>query len=158
MRYFSIGSKEGIFHISMAFLNPGDKVLVPNPGYPTYKSVSNFSGAETVEYKLEQNNNWQPNINELNNINLNGVKLMWINYPNMPTGADFQEDILKELIEWARKNKILIINDNPYSFILTSSFQKSIMSISGSEDACLELNSLSKCLLWRGGSRNVSWS
>ncbi|MBR98468.1 MAG: aminotransferase [Flavobacteriaceae bacterium] len=148
-----IGSKEGIFHISMAFLNPGDKVLVPNPGYPTYKSVSNLIGAETVEYKLEQNNNWQPNINELNNINLNGVKLMWINYPNMPTGAHFQEDILKELIEWGRKNKILIINDNPYSFILTSS-PKSIMSISGSEDACLELNSLSKCFNmagWRVG-------
>ena len=148
-----IGSKEGIFHISMAFLNPGDKVLVPNPGYPTYKSVSNLIGAETVEYKLEQNNNWQPNINELNNINLNGVKLMWINYPNMPTGAHFQEDILKELIEWGRKNKILIINDNPYSFILTSS-PKSIMSIPGSEDACLELNSLSKCFNmagWRVG-------
>ena len=148
-----IGSKEGIFHISMAFLNPGDKVLIPNPGYPAYKSVSNLIGAETVEYKLEQKHNWQPDINELNKINLNSVKLMWINYPNMPTGANAKENLYKELIEWGRKNKIIIINDNPYSFILNSS-PKSIMSIPGSEDTCLELNSLSKCFNmagWRVG-------
>ena len=148
-----IGSKEGIFHISMAFLNPGDKVLIPNPGYPAYKSVSNLIGAETVEYKLEQKDDWQPDINELNKINLNNVKLMWINYPNMPTGANAKENLYKELIEWGRKNKIIIINDNPYSFILNSS-PKSIMSIPGSEDTCLELNSLSKCFNmagWRVG-------
>tara|TARA_B100002052_G_scaffold112045_1_gene103351 strand:+ start:171 stop:1313 length:1143 start_codon:yes stop_codon:yes gene_type:complete len=148
-----IGSKEGIFHISMAFLNPGDKVLIPNPGYPAYKSVSNLIGAETVEYKLEQKDDWQPDINELNKINLNSVKLMWINYPNMPTGANAKENLYKELIEWGRKNKIIIINDNPYSFILNSS-PKSIMSIPGSEDTCLELNSLSKCFNmagWRVG-------
>ena len=148
-----IGSKEGIFHISMAFLNPGDKVLIPNPGYPAYKSVSNLIGAETVEYKLEQKDDWQPDINELNKIDLNSVKLMWINYPNMPTGANAKENLYKELIEWGRKNKIIIINDNPYSFILNSS-PKSIMSIPGSEDTCLELNSLSKCFNmagWRVG-------
>ena len=148
-----IGSKEGIFHISMAFLNPGDKVLIPNPGYPAYKSVSNLIGAETVEYKLEQKDDWQPDINELNKINLNSVKLMWINYPNMPTGANAKENLYKELIEWGRKNKIIIINDNPYSFILNSR-PKSIMSIPGSEDTCLELNSLSKCFNmagWRVG-------
>ena len=148
-----IGSKEGIFHISMAFLNPGDKVLIPNPGYPAYKSVSNLIGAETVEYKLKQKDDWQPDINELNKINLNSVKLMWINYPNMPTGANAKENLYKELIEWGRKNKIIIINDNPYSFILNSS-PKSIMSIPGSEDTCLELNSLSKCFNmagWRVG-------
>ena len=148
-----IGSKEGIFHISMAFLNPGDKVLIPNPGYPAYKAVSNLIGAETVEYKLEQKDDWQPDINELNKINLNSVKLMWINYPNMPTGANAKENLYKELIEWGRKNKIIIINDNPYSFILNSS-PKSIMSIPGSEDTCLELNSLSKCFNmagWRVG-------
>ena len=138
-----IGSKEGIFHISMAFLNPGDKVLIPNPGYPTYKSVSNLIGAETVEYKLEQNNNWQPDINELNKINLNSVKLMWINYPNMPTGANADENVYRELIEWGRKNKIIIINDNPYSFILNEN-PISLLSVKGAKETCIELNSLSK--------------
>ncbi|MEE3035014.1 MAG: aminotransferase class I/II-fold pyridoxal phosphate-dependent enzyme [Bacteroidota bacterium] len=148
-----MGSKEGIFHISMAFLNPGDKVLIPNPGYPTYKSVSDLVGAETVLYNLKQENNWQPDINDLENTDLEGVKLMWINYPNMPTGADAQEEIYKELIEWGKKKKIMIINDNPYSFILTSR-PKSILSIQGSKDVCMELNSLSKCFNmagWRVG-------
>ena len=148
-----MGSKEGIFHVSMAFLNPGDKVLIPNPGYPTYKSVSLLVGAKPIFYKLERENSWQPNIDDLESIDLKGVKIMWINYPNMPTGADVQEKTFKKLIEWGKKHNILIINDNPYSFILTSK-PKSILSIPGAKDICMELNSLSKSFNmagWRVG-------
>lgn len=148
-----LGSKEGIMHISLAFLNPGDEVLIPDPGYPTYTSVTNIVGAKPVYYDLIQENSWLPDINKLNQMDLTKVKLMWINYPNMPTGADLDSNNFNELILFAKKNKILIINDNPYSFILNDN-PKSILSLKNSIDYCLELNSLSKSFNlsgWRVG-------
>ncbi len=138
-----IGSKEGIMHISLAFLNKGDKVLIPNPGYPTYSSVTKLLEATPVYYNLYLRNNWQPDIKELNSIDLEGVKIMWLNYPHMPTGVQINSKILINLINWARKNKILLVNDNPYSFILNDN-PNSIMSFSNSMDVLMELNSLSK--------------
>ena len=148
-----LGSKEGIMHISLAFLNPGDEVLIPDPGYPTYTSVTNIVGAKPVYYDLIQENSWLPDINKLNQMDLTKVKLMWINYPNMPTGADLNSNNFNELVLFAKKNKILIINDNPYSFILNDN-PKSILSLKNSIDYCLELNSLSKSFNlsgWRVG-------
>ena len=148
-----LGSKEGIMHISLAFLNPGDEVLIPDPGYPTYTSVTNIVGAKPVYFDLNQENYWLPDINKLNQMDLTKVKLMWINYPNMPTGADLDSNNFNELILFAKKNKILIINDNPYSFILNDN-PKSILSLKNSMDYCLELNSLSKSFNlsgWRVG-------
>ena len=148
-----LGSKEGIMHISLAFLNPGDEVLIPDPGYPTYTSVTNIVGAKPVYYDLIQENSWLPDINKLNQMDLTKVKLMWINYPNMPTGADLDSNNFNELVSFAKKNKILIINDNPYSFILNDN-PKSILSLKNSIDYCLELNSLSKSFNlsgWRVG-------
>lgn len=148
-----LGSKEGIMHISLAFLNPGDEVLIPDPGYPTYNSVTNIVGAKPVYYDLIQENSWLPDINKLNQMDLTKVKLMWINYPNMPTGADLDSNNFNELVLFAKKNKILIINDNPYSFILNDN-PKSILSLKNSIDYCLELNSLSKSFNlsgWRVG-------
>ena len=148
-----LGSKEGIMHISLAFLNPGDEVLIPDPGYPTYTSVTNIVGAKPVYYDLIQENSWLPDINKLNQMDLTKVKLMWINYPNMPTGADLDSNNFNELVFFAKKNKILIINDNPYSFILNDN-PKSILSLKNSIDYCLELNSLSKSFNlsgWRVG-------
>ena len=148
-----LGSKEGIMHISLAFLNPGDEVLIPDPGYPTYTSVTNIVGAKPVYYDLIQKNSWLPDINKLNQMDLTKVKLMWINYPNMPTGADLDSNNFNELVLFAKKNKILIINDNPYSFILNDN-PKSILSLKNSIDYCLELNSLSKSFNlsgWRVG-------
>ena len=148
-----LGSKEGIMHISLAFLNPGDEVLIPDPGYPTYTSVTNIVGAKPVYYDLIQENSWLPDINKLNQMDLTKVKLMWINYPNMPTGADFDPNNFNKLLLFAKKNKILIINDNPYSFILNDN-PKSILSLKNSIDYCLELNSLSKSFNlsgWRVG-------
>lgn len=138
-----IGSKEGIMHISMAFLNPGDKVLIPNPGYPTYRSVSQIVGAEIIEYNLTNENNWYPNFDALNQLDLKGVKLMWVNYPNMPTGQPASNEILKQLVEFGKQHNILIINDNPYSFILNDN-QLSILSQPGANETAIELNSLSK--------------
>ena len=148
-----LGSKEGIMHISLAFLNPGDEVLIPDPGYPTYTSVTNIVGAKPVYYDLIQENSWLPDINKLNQMDLTKVKLMWINNPHMPTGADLDSNIFNELVLFAKKNKILIINDNPYSFILNDN-PKSILSLKNSIDYCLELNSLSKSFNlsgWRVG-------
>ena len=148
-----LGSKEGIMHISLAFLNPGDEVLIPDPGYPTYTSVTNIVGAKPVYYDLNQEKSWLPDINKLNQMDLTKVKLMWINYPNMPTGADLDSNNFNELVLFAKKNKILIINDNPYSFILNDN-PKSILSLKNSIDYCLELNSLSKSFNlsgWRVG-------
>ena len=148
-----LGSKEGIMHISLAFLNPGDEVLIPDPGYPTYSSVTNIVGAKPVYYDLNQEKSWLPDINKLNQMDLTKVKLMWINYPNMPTGADLDSNNFNELVLFAKKNKILIINDNPYSFILNDN-PKSILSLKNSIDYCLELNSLSKSFNlsgWRVG-------
>ena len=157
-----LGSKEGIMHISLAFLNPGDEVLIPDPGYPTYTSVTNIVGAKPVYYDLIQENSWLPDIDKLNQMDLTKVKLMWINYPNMPTGADLDSNNFNELVLFAKKNKILIINDNPYSFILNDN-PKSILSLKNSIDYCLELNSLSKSFNlsgWRvgmlvGSKRNI---
>ena len=157
-----LGSKEGIMHISLAFLNPGDEVLIPDPGYPTYTSVTNIVGAKPIYFDLSEENSWLPDINKLNQLNLTKVKLMWINYPNMPTGSDLDKVKFKELILFAKQNEILLINDNPYSFILNKN-PKSILSIENSIDYCMELNSLSKSFNmsgWRvgmliGSKRNI---
>lgn len=138
-----IGSKEGIMHIAMTFLEAGDETLVPNPGYPAYKAVSNLTGASIREYQLEASNGWLPDLDLLESQDLSRVKIMWISYPNMPTGAKANNDFFRRLIDIARKNAFLIVNDNPYSFILNED-QQSILSIPGAKDVCLELNSLSK--------------
>jgi LL-diaminopimelate aminotransferase len=148
-----MGSKEGIMHISMAFLNEGDGVLIPNPGYPTYQSVTNLVGAKPVFYELDEANNWFPDFKALEKQDLSNVKLMWVNYPHMPTGAGATEELYRDLIAFAKKHNILIVNDNPYSFVLNDSPQ-SIMSIPGAKEVCLELNSLSKTFNmagWRVG-------
>lgn len=148
-----MGSKEGIMHISMAFLNEGDGVLIPNPGYPTYQSVTNLVGAEAVFYELDEANNWFPDFEAIERQDLSKVKLMWVNYPHMPTGAGATETLFKDLIAFAKKHNILIVNDNPYSFVLNDSPQ-SIMSLLGAKEVCLELNSLSKTFNmagWRVG-------
>ena len=138
-----IGSKEGILHISLAFLNPGDKVLVPNPGYPTYTSVSNLVGAQIISYNLDENNDWQPDFDALEKKDLSGVKLMWTNYPNMPTGAPASIDLYQKLVDFGKRHNIVICNDNPYSFILNDN-PLSILGIEGAKDICIELNSMSK--------------
>ena len=148
-----IGSKEGIMHISMAYLNQGDAVLIPNPGYPTYTSVTKLLGATPVFYDLNSTSNWQPDLVSLEAMDVSKVKLMWINYPHMPTGTLGNKKILKELVDFAKKNEILLINDNPYSFILNNQ-PSSIFNIEGAEQVCLELNSLSKTFNmsgWRVG-------
>ena len=148
-----MGSKEGIMYISMAFLNKGDKVLIPNPGYPTYSSVTKILEAEPVFYDLVEENNWQPDWKYLESIDSNKIKLMWINYPNMPTGAKTDLNTLDRLIDWAKSRKIILVNDNPYSFILNDN-PISILSRKGAFEVCLELNSLSKTFNmagWRVG-------
>ena len=148
-----MGSKEGILHISMAFLNKGDKVLIPNPGYPTYTSVTNLVEAVPVFYDLISENNWEPNFKQLEQQDLSNVKLMWVNYPHMPTGAKATEDLFKKLIAFGKKHQLLIINDNPYSFVLNNN-PLSILSIDGAKETAIELNSLSKSFNmagWRVG-------
>ena len=149
-----IGSKEGIMHISMAFLNSGDQVLIPNPGYPTYLSVTSLLEAEAILYDLHETNNWLPDLKLLEkNLDLSKVKIMWVNYPHMPTGAEVNDSFFDELISFAKRNKILIVNDNPYSFILTKS-PKSFISQKGALEVGIELNSLSKSFNmsgWRVG-------
>lgn len=148
-----IGSKEGIMHISMAYLNEGDAVLIPNPGYPTYTSVTKLVGASPVFYDLKSNSNWQPDLVTLKSMDVSKVKLMWVNYPHMPTGTLGDNEILKGLVDFAKENDILIINDNPYSFILNDQ-PNSIFNIEGADEVCLELNSLSKTFNmagWRVG-------
>ena len=138
-----IGSKEGILHITLAFVNPGDAVLVPDPGYPTYTSASRLCEAEVLTYPLLENNSWQPDFDALEAIDLSKVKLMWVNYPNMPTGANGSVELFEKLVAFGKKHSIVICNDNPYSFILND--QKiSILSIEGAADTCIELNSMSK--------------
>jgi len=139
-----IGSKEGIFHVSMAFLNPGDRVLLPDPGYPAYASVTRLAGAEPVFYDLNEAAGWLPDLKILSAMNLSRVKLMWINYPHMPTGRVAAPENFRELIRFARNNNILICHDNPYSLILNPGKPLSILSIEGASEICLELNSLSK--------------
>lgn len=138
-----IGSKEGILHISLAFLNPGDGVLVPNPGYPTYSSVSNLVQARLIPYELKEELGWQPDFEELGKMDLSNVKLMWTNYPNMPTGANASVELYQKLVDFGRKHHIIICNDNPYSFILNK-HPLSILSIEGAKDICIEMNSMSK--------------
>lgn len=138
-----IGSKEGILHISLAFLNPGDGVLVPNPGYPTYSSVSKMIGANIVSYDLDENNNWQPDFEALEKKDLSNVKLMWINYPNMPTGAKATAGLFEKIVAFGKKHGIVIAHDNPYSLILNDN-PLSIMQVEGAKDICVELNSMSK--------------
>jgi LL-diaminopimelate aminotransferase len=138
-----IGSKEGIMHISLAFLNEGDEVLIPNPGYPTYTSVTNLVGAKPVFYDLIAENNWEPNFEALEKTDLTKVKLMWVNYPNMPTGATGSLYLFEKLVAFAKKHQILIINDNPYSFVLNDN-PISILQVTGAKEVVLELNSLSK--------------
>lgn len=138
-----MGSKEGVMHISLAFLNKGDEVLVPNPGYPTYSSVSNIVEAKIINYDLDEDNGWQPDFEKLEAMDLSRVKLMWVNYPNMPTGARATKELFEKLVDFGRRHNIIIVNDNPYSFILNNE-KLSILSIPGAKDICIELNSLSK--------------
>lgn len=148
-----MGSKEGIMHISMAFLNEGDGVLIPNPGYPTYASVTELVGAKAVPYTLGAATNWLPNLDELAQKDLSGVKLMWINYPHMPTGAKTEVAFLVELIAFAKTHDLLIINDNPYANILNDA-PVSLLQVPGAKDVALELQSLSKAYNmagWRVG-------
>ena len=148
-----MGSKEGIMHLSMTFLNPGDEVLIPNPGYPTYTSVTNLLGATPIFYGIDLTKSGRPNLEELENQDLSKVKLMWINYPHMPTGAPGSKGILQELVAFANKHQIVLLHDNPYSHILTKE-PISILSIPGAKDVAMELNSLSKAFNmpgWRVG-------
>ncbi len=138
-----VGSKEGILLICLAFLNEGDKVLVPDPGYPTYTSACKLAGAQIVNYDLEEQLGWQPDFEKLEQMDLEGVKIMWTNYPNMPTGGSADMELYSRLVDFARRHKILIVNDNPYSFILNDQ-PLSILAVPGAKDCCMELNSLSK--------------
>ena len=138
-----IGSKEGILHVTLAFVNPGDQVLVPNPGYPTYTSLSRLLGAEVVHYDLKEENGWMPDFEALERMDLSRVKLMWTNYPNMPTGANATMELYERLVDFARRKGIVIVNDNPYSFILND-HPLSILSVEGAKECCIEFNSMSK--------------
>lgn len=138
-----VGSKEAILLISLAFLDKGDKVLVPDPGYPTYSSASKLVEAEIVRYDLKAENGWQPDFEALEQMDLEGVKIMWTNYPNMPTGASATEELYAKLVDFGKRHGILICNDNPYSFILNDR-PISILAQPGAKECCLELNSLSK--------------
>ncbi|MCR5244789.1 MAG: aminotransferase class I/II-fold pyridoxal phosphate-dependent enzyme [Bacteroidales bacterium] len=137
------GSKEGILLISMAYLNPGDKVLVPDPGYPTYTSSALLAEAEVVKYDLLEKNHWLPDFDALESMDLSGVKMMWTNYPNMPTGGKATPGLYRRLVDFGRRHGIMIVNDNPYSFILNDD-PRSILEVDGARECCLELNSLSK--------------
>ncbi|MDP4291805.1 MAG: aminotransferase class I/II-fold pyridoxal phosphate-dependent enzyme, partial [Bacteroidota bacterium] len=138
-----MGSKEGVMHISMAFLNPGDAVLIPNPGYPAYSSATKIAGGEVVYYDLLEKNNWQPDFEKLEQMDLSRIKLMWVNYPNMPTGARATMDLFRRLVEFGKKHGILICNDNPYSFIQNDE-QLSLLAVDGAKEVAIELNSMSK--------------
>ena len=138
-----IGSKEGILHVTLAFVNPGDQVLVPNPGYPTYTSLSRILGAEIVNYDLTPENGWRPDFDALERMDLSRVKLMWTNYPNMPTGANAQMETYQKLVDFAQRHNIIVVNDNPYSFILNRE-HRSILQIPGAKSCCIEFNSMSK--------------
>ncbi len=138
-----IGSKEGILHVTLAFVNPGDEVLVPNPGYPTYTSLSKILGAKVVNYDLDGNNGWQPDFNALEQMDLSRVKLMWTNYPNMPTGGDARMETYERLVDFARRHGIVVVNDNPYSLILNDR-PLSLLQVPGAKDCCIEFNSMSK--------------
>ena len=140
-----IGSKEGILHVTLAFVNPGDVVLVPNPGYPTYTSLSKILGAKIVNYDLREDNGWQPDFDQLEDIihHTSNVKLLWTNYPNMPTGGRARMETYERVVRFARTNNIVVVNDNPYSFILSEE-HLSILQVPGAKDCCIEFNSMSK--------------
>ena len=158
------GSKEGITFISMAFLNKGDGVLVPDPGYPAYTAASKLVEAKIYTYNLKEESGWLPDFDALEKLPLDEIKLMWVNYPNMPTGTPASMEVFSKLVEFGRKHEIVIINDNPYSFILSET-RTSIMQVPGARETCLELNSLSKCMDmagWRvgmiiGNAEYLSW-
>jgi len=148
-----MGSKEGIMHISLAFLNEGDHVLIPNPGYPTYTSVTNLVGAVPVYYDLKENTNWEPDFEALEKFDLSKVKIMWLGYPHMPTGSRGSIELFEKLVAFAKKHQILLINDNPYSFVLNEQ-PMSLLQVEGAKEVALELNSLSKTFNmagWRVG-------
>ena len=160
-----IGSKEGILHVTLAFVNPGDGVLVPNPGYPTYTSLSKLLGARIVNYDLVESNGWQPDFEQLEQMDLTGIKLMWTNYPNMPTGGQAQMETYERLVRFAKEHDIVVVNDNPYSFILNEGEKLSILQVESAKDCCIEFNSMSKSHNmpgWRVGmlatnSEFISW-
>ena len=159
-----IGSKEAILHVTLALCNPGDEVLVPNPGYPTYTSLSKILGQKIVNYDLREDNGWQPDFDQLEQMDLSRVKLMWTNYPNMPTGGNARRETYEKLVNFARKHNIVIVNDNPYSLILNDNPQ-SILQVEGARECCIEFNSMSKSHNmpgWRVGmvatnSEFISW-
>ena len=161
-----IGSKEGILHVTLAFVNPGDVVLVPNPGYPTYTSLSKILGAKMVNYNLREDNGWQPDFDQLEDImrQTSNVKLLWTNYPNMPTGGKACMETYERLVQFAKDHNIVVVNDNPYSFILNEE-HLSILQVPGAKDCCIEFNSMSKSHNmpgWRVGlcatnSEFISW-
>ena len=159
-----IGSKEAILHVNLALCNPGDEVLVPNPGYPTYTSLSKILGQKIVNYDLREDNGWQPDFDQLEQMDLSRVKLMWTNYPNMPTGGNARRETYEKLVSFARKHNIVIVNDNPYSLILNDNPQ-SILQVEGAKECCIEFNSMSKSHNmpgWRVGmvatnSEFISW-
>ena len=138
-----IGTKEGILQVTLAFVNPGEEVLVPNPGYPTYTSLSKILGAKVVNYDLMEDNGWQPDFEQLEKMDLSRVKLMWTNYPNMPTGGNARMETYERLVDFARKHNIVVVNDNPYSFILNDK-PMSLLQVEGAKDCCIEFNSMSK--------------
>ena len=149
-----IGSKEGILHTTLAFVNPGEQVLVPNPGYPTYTSLSKLLGAEVVNYDLCEENGWQPDFEQIEQIDLSRVRLMWTNYPNMPTGGNAQRATYERLVDFAKRHGIVVVNDNPYSFILNEGKKLSILQVPGAKECCIEFNSMSKAYNmpgWRVG-------
>ena len=139
-----IGSKEGILHVTLALVNPGEGVLVPNPGYPTYTSLSKLLGARIVNYDLRENDGWQPDFDQLERMDLTGIKLMWTNYPNMPTGGRARRETYERLVRFAMEHDIVVVNDNPYSFILNEGEKLSILQVPGAKDCCIEFNSMSK--------------
>ncbi len=159
-----IGSKEAILHVTLAFCNPGDGVLVPNPGYPTYTSLSKILGQKIVNYDLKENDGWQPDFDALEKMDLSRVKLMWTNYPNMPTGGDARRETYEKLVAFAQKHNIVVVNDNPYSFIINDNPQ-SLLQVPGAKECCIEFNSMSKSHNmpgWRVGmvatnSEFISW-
>lgn len=138
-----IGSKEGIMYVTLAFCNAGDEVLVPDPGYPTYTAVNKLFGTKIVNYDLREDNGWQPDFDQLEEMDLSRVKVMWANYPNMPTGGNARRETLERLVDFARRHDILVVNDNPYSLILND-HPMSLMQVPGAKDCCVEFNSMSK--------------
>ena len=159
-----IGSKEGIMYVTLAFCNPGDKVLIPDPGYPTYTAVNKLFGTQIVNYDLREDNGWQPDFDKLEKMDLSGVKVMWSNYPNMPTGGNARRETFERLVAFAKEHDILVVNDNPYSLVLNE-HPMSIMQVPGAKDCCIEFNSMSKSHNmpgWRvamivGNKNFISW-